>query len=143
MNVYENIDRILKEKRMSRRRLARLAGIKETTLAACFARRPEHFPLKYALAIADVLDVNVEELYGHSIDVTPQMVDIPTKIHYIPPEDRRDEFIIKQVISMNDEDKREQMLLEIFDMLNPKGQNELIKRAFEMSQIREYMRKEE
>lgn len=139
MNVYDNIDRILKEKRMSRRRLARLAGIKETTLAACFARRPEHFPLKYALAIADVLDVNVEELYGHSIAITPPTIEMPTKIHHITP---GDEIIKQAMAAVSDEDKREQMLLEVFDMLNPRGQSELIKRGYEMSQIDEYSRKD-
>ena len=64
MTIYDNIDALLKEKHMSRRKLARLARINETTLAACFSRRPEHFPSKYAIAIARVLDVDVAALYG-------------------------------------------------------------------------------
>jgi lambda repressor-like predicted transcriptional regulator len=66
MTVYENIDKHIKARGISRRELARRAGIKETTLAACFARRPEHFPLKYGRAIAEVLDVDLDELYGYA-----------------------------------------------------------------------------
>lgn len=42
---------------MSRRKLARMADIPETTLASIFTRRPKQFPQKYLEKIADVLEV--------------------------------------------------------------------------------------
>lgn len=57
MTVYDRIDMILKERRISRRKLARKTGIPESTLASAFVRRPEHFPAKYIQAIANALDV--------------------------------------------------------------------------------------
>ena len=62
MTVYDRIDRILKEKNLSRRKLARLAGIPETTLASAFSRKPEHFPNKYLISIAAALEVDPGEL---------------------------------------------------------------------------------
>jgi len=144
MSVYDNIDSILKEKRMSRRRLARLAGIKETTLQACFARRPEHFPLKYAMAIAEVLDVDIANLYGTSYRNVPGLVELIESapadpvIHHVNPKQPS-----LQPGYLSKEAQQEQMLLEVFDMLNPNGQAELIKRAYEMSQISNYAKKPE
>ena len=83
MTVYENIDMCLAQRGISRRQLARMAGIKETTLASCFARRPEHFPLKYGKAIAKVLGVDVDELYSYSstnILNSPQVLHANTKV---------------------------------------------------------------
>ena len=78
MTVYENIDKLIKARGISRRELARMAGIKETTLAACFSRRPEHFPLKYGRAIAAVLDVDLDELYGHTAKNIMQSPEVAT-----------------------------------------------------------------
>lgn len=62
MTIYDRIDMILKERKISRRKLARQTGIPESTLASAFVRRPEHFPTKYIQAIAAALDVSWQEL---------------------------------------------------------------------------------
>lgn len=66
MTVYERIDDLLFERGMSRRELARQAGIKETTLASVFARRPEVFPTRYLKPIAKVFGLQWEELAGYA-----------------------------------------------------------------------------
>lgn len=64
MTPYERIDEILNSRQLSRRALARLAGIKETTLAGLFARKPEVFPDKYLDAISKALNVSKAYLQG-------------------------------------------------------------------------------
>lgn len=64
MTVYERIDAILAERGISRRKLARMAGIKEATLGSIFAKRPEPFPRKYIASIASALNVSVSYLDG-------------------------------------------------------------------------------
>lgn len=64
MTIYDRIDKILKERQLSRRALARLAGIKETTLAGLFARKPDVFPKKYIEAISGALNVSEAYLEG-------------------------------------------------------------------------------
>lgn len=65
MTVYEKIDNLLYQRGMSRRELARKAGIKETTLASVFARQPENFPIRYLKPIAEVLGVHWNDLAGY------------------------------------------------------------------------------
>ena len=64
MTIYDRIDEILRERQLSRRALARLAGIKETTLAGLFARKPDVFPEKYIDAISNALNVSSSYLQG-------------------------------------------------------------------------------
>lgn len=65
MTVYERIDNLLYQRGMSRRELARKAGIKETTLSSVFARQPENFPIRYLKPIAEVLGVHWNDLAGY------------------------------------------------------------------------------
>ena len=120
MSVYSNIDYILTEKKMSRRKLAQMANIKETTLAACFARRPEHFPLKYAKAISEVLGVGLDTIYGWTTDTCGNTT--PAGFH-------------------NDigNQSRERILLETFWKMNRVGQNTLIDRATEMLEVKKFV----
>lgn len=67
MTIYERIDQYRAEKKLSRRKLARLAGINENTFAAMFMRKPAQFPEKYLQAIAEVLGVSVYELKGFKV----------------------------------------------------------------------------
>ena len=68
MTVYERIDRLLRERGMSRRKLAHQAGINETTLASIFARRPKEFPYKNLLKVSMALGVSCEWLENGSED---------------------------------------------------------------------------
>ena len=64
MDTYERIDELLKERHMSRRKLAQIAGININTMSALFMRRPETFPPKYLEKIAAALNVPVTEFTG-------------------------------------------------------------------------------
>lgn len=123
-NIYENIDRLLKERHMSRRKLARLAGIKETTLASAFVQRPEHFPRERAERIAEVLHVSVKDLYGSHRDTELQKM-----IEVLGSED------ILQVLRAK--------LVENFNQLNFTGQMTLLQISSEMREIRTYSTTEE
>ena len=56
--VYDRIDELLKQKGLSRRKLAELSGINPSTLGALFARRPVPLPDKYLNPIAEALGVD-------------------------------------------------------------------------------------
>lgn len=119
MSIYDNIDRLLEERHMSRRKLARLAGIKETTLASAFSNRPEHFPRERAEKIAEVLEVPVEELYDdHHVSALQKMIES------LGTED------ILQVMRSK--------LVESFNRLNFTGQMTLLQIASEMRGIETY-----
>lgn len=56
--VYDKIDELIKQKDISRRKLAMLAGINISTMSALFARRPVPLPDKYLSPIAEALGVD-------------------------------------------------------------------------------------
>ena len=74
LTVYDRIDMILKERRISRRKLARKTGIPESTLASAFVRRPEHFPAKYIQAIAEALDIPLNSLSANMNDLAQEWI---------------------------------------------------------------------
>lgn len=150
MSVYENIDRIIKEKRISRRKLARMAGINETTLASCFARRPEHFPSKYAVAIAKVLHVPVWELYDTQPTMVPisEAISVAKALHGATPDELRkglneleekhlDIWIrARQAVNAYMKEDIEAGLwrfLKAYKLLNDDGREQAIKRVEEMT----------
>ena len=119
MTIYEKIDKLLEEQHMSRRELARRAGIKETTLAAAFARRPEHFPLKFAKPISEVLGVSLDTLYGRALGSYGDTIGEAFK-------------------NAGDPEARKRILLEVFEQMNANGQNTLIERAKDMLEVKRY-----
>ncbi len=56
--VYDKIDELLKQKGLSRRKLAMQAGITTSNMSALFARRPVPLPDKYLNPIAAALGVD-------------------------------------------------------------------------------------
>lgn len=67
MDIYDRIDNVLKQKKISRRKLAELAGINVNTMSSLFARRPSNFPRQYLNQIAEVLDITPAALEGYGI----------------------------------------------------------------------------
>lgn len=63
-SVYDRIDAILKQRRISRRKLAEMAGINVNTMSAIFARKAEPLADKYLDPIAEALEVPKTELLG-------------------------------------------------------------------------------
>ena len=57
--VYDKIDELLRERGMSRRQLAKQAGITTSNMSALFMRKPVPLKEKYIRAIAEALDVDL------------------------------------------------------------------------------------
>lgn len=70
MNVYERIDSILKERHMSRRKLAELAGIPPTSLQSAFSREVDDISALMLRKIAAILGVTTDYLLGGTVSKT-------------------------------------------------------------------------
>lgn len=157
MRIYDRIDEILAEKKMSRRKMARLAGIPETTIASAFTRKPERFPIEYIVKIAKALEIPWQELVAgtdvervtaiamdsamkcysvgnriflNGIDVTEKYKERLGQLH-----SRQNAFILPP------DTVRE--LSEYFEMLNDEGQTEAVKRVEELTQIPKYQKRQD
>lgn len=69
--LYDNIDRLLKEKYMTRRQLAIEIGMHPGTMSTAFIRRSTMFRPQTLEKIADALGVTPEELKAPHVDVRP------------------------------------------------------------------------
>lgn len=129
MTVYDKIDEILKMKHMSRRKMAHAAGIPESTISSLFIRRPDRFPLEYALKIANVLQVNWAELLG----VYPY--DDTSKEELTPEEQKE---IFNHMTSSAQRIKWDRNMSDFFYRLNEIGRQEAIKRVEELTCLSQY-----
>lgn len=66
-STYDKIDELLKERKMSRRKLAQKAGINVNTMSALFAKKPDVLPDKYLNPIAEVLEVSPTTLRASNL----------------------------------------------------------------------------
>lgn len=66
MDMYDRIDELLKEKNISRRKLAIMAGVPPTTLQSAFSRKTVNLSHDTIKKIADALGVPVADLAGWS-----------------------------------------------------------------------------
>lgn len=64
MDIYSNIDKLLEQKKLSRRKLAMLAEIPPTTLQSAFSRKTENLSFDTIKRIANVLEVTPFDLMG-------------------------------------------------------------------------------
>jgi transcriptional regulator with XRE-family HTH domain len=64
MDIYDRIDALLKEKGISRNKLAELTRIPSSTISTAFMRRTKKFSVFNTQKIADVLGVTWHELIG-------------------------------------------------------------------------------
>lgn len=97
MDFYENLDRILAEKHMSRRQMALQAGISESTISAAFRRRTAKFSAENIIKIASTLNVPLDRLIGKEAaasvfwqsfkDKKAEEITLPAE-HSILPEER-------------------------------------------------------
>lgn len=68
MDTVDRIDEILRERGISRRRMAQMIRVPSSTFARLFSQpHPEHVPYKIGLKIAQVLQIDPNEIYGNSI----------------------------------------------------------------------------
>lgn len=149
MDIYDNIDRLLKERHMSRRQLAIAAGIPEASLASAFNRRSKNFPSERLKKIATVLNVLPSEI-DPSINALFQIrrvqnrtvADINEQIdHYNYLMQIRSEFVEEDFLpNFRDEMVTGNLytaLAAIF-ALNAEGQKKAIEYLFDLNKIYEY-----
>lgn len=127
MDIYDRIDDILKEKNLSRRKLAIMAGIPPTTLQSAFSRKTVNLPVDTIKRIADALGVPVSDLAGWSFfdELHPDMAN----------EVNLYEQVVKQYGSGVAE------LLELFADLNEDGQAKAIAALSDLTLIEKYQKK--
>ena len=116
--IYDNIDKLLKERGMSRRQLAIKAGIGEGTISTAFTRRSTMFHPRNLQKIADVLDVTIEDLIAEPVTVTTLGKIDKSRLHDIG--------VIKHIID------------EAFSKLNMHGKIIAMERIKELTQIPSY-----
>lgn len=76
MDMYDRIEQILKERGLSRRQLAKIAGIPPTTLQSALERR-KNLTVEMAISLATALNIDVNWLInGYTLDERRQaMID--------------------------------------------------------------------
>jgi transcriptional regulator with XRE-family HTH domain len=77
MSVYNKIDKILRERNMSRRQLALKIGVPPSTLASSFSRQAG-MSAQTLIKIASALDKNVEDFFDDESDLKETQALIPT-----------------------------------------------------------------
>ena len=120
MTPCERIDSILKERGMSRRKLAIQAGVPMSTLQCALARNG-NLSLDLLLPISDELGVSVQYLSG--ADELPQMT----------PEELQEQW------DMMPTDEKIRILL---DGLNEKGKKKVLERLEELAELPKYQKGE-
>lgn len=79
-DVYEVIDALRKQRNLTGKKLAEMAGMPTTTLATIMGRKPAAIPKKYLVALAEALGVRWHELLNVSENEYPDGVKIPSKL---------------------------------------------------------------
>lgn len=120
MTPCERIDSILKERGMSRRKLAIQAGVPMGTLQCALARNG-NLSLDLLLPISDVLGVSVQYLSG--ADELPQMT----------PEELQEQWNMMSI------DEKIRIFL---DGLNENGKKKVLERLEELAELPKYKRGE-
>ena len=138
MTICERIDSILKEKGISRRKLAIKAGISPSSFQTAMQRNTS-LSLDMILPIADVLGVSVGYLYSGDDKIG---MNNPFWKYTIGSEVWNNGFI---ETSFDDVYRKQQAYLaermrQAFNELNEEGQLEACKRVEQMSDTKEYRR---
>lgn len=145
---YELLDDILRDKGMSRRKLAQLAGISENTLSAAFRRRSKNFPIENVQKIASVLNIEWWKLmgwteYGHMVYGLP--VNSPEEIEKISYRiwGKPAQIVHYKDGIQIDDNTHMQLIKEEMEKLNDNGQQEAVRQVSLLTKIPEYQRKPE
>ena len=148
--IYDNIDRLLKEKRMSRRQLAIMAGIGEGTMSTAFTRRSTMFHPTNLQKIAAALDVTIEELTREQPQISPLgMIDgVPTAFINPAPgtfyfSEDGTQRISAHAISEDECNEAMYSMIDAFDTLNPAGMLIAAEQVKLLANKDEYKRKQE
>lgn len=156
---FERLDRLLRERGISRRKLAQEVDINENTMGTAFKRK-SGLGSDDVLRIAKYLEVSPYYLEGYDVTATPlqklpgYLIAEVTKDGQrigetrIIPSDMADEEIIEEVLDDEEiqirEFKRETLsptvarILNAMELLNKQGQFEAVKRVEELTEIPRY-----
>lgn len=140
MTIYEYLDSILKERRMSRRKLALAAGIPPSTLQSAFERKGK-MSLDMLASIANVLQLSLPEekklyqTFGYEVDFVEES------------EDDKELFdeVFSDLISEREKKNTEyenylSEMAEAYSKLNSEGQHVAVERVQELTEIKKYQK---
>ena len=137
---YKKIDSILKEKGMSRRQLAKKIGMSPNTLTSAFVRESEKsFSMEAANKIADILNVNLEDIVKFDIEHDVTLVNLAPSEND-PDYSAKQELALKFINSLRARRREEQFetMRIYFDWLNEKGRDKAIEMILMLSKIDDY-----
>ena len=126
---FDRLNEILKEKHISRRKLAMAVGIPESTMSTAFSRQSGLSP-EAVKKIADFLGVSYEYLQGWN------SIEDETKLYmkYFFPEHDNSFSLSLALI----DDLTKGRLINAYGKLNRAGQMEAVKRIEELTEIPRY-----
>lgn len=136
---YDRIDELLKEKGISRRQLARMLEISESTFTSAFIRNSrKSFSIEMASAIAGILGVELGEIAA--LETRPAaMGEIPeTEVDYL----QKMTALSEGVFRLREGNEAKLRMRDIMDQLTPEGQKKALELAALLLHVPEYRRGE-
>lgn len=151
---YDRLDAILKERGISRRKLALELGINENKMSTAF-KRHSGLTVNEVILIADYLSVDYYYLEGWNLEpdesgnlryVKEGMVIAPgyhDPRQVTPEEKNRSIRRFEEFVEFDETGKRRSEMNQDFNKLNKTGQVEAVKRVKELTEISRYTKQDE
>lgn len=130
---FDRLDRILKSRGLSRRKLAIAVGILPGTMSTAFSRK-SGLSSEDVLKIAEYLDISPYYLEGWAEDERAEDITAEQSFRLMG----EDLETITRLAAYDD--RQRQRLNAAFDKLNATGQHEAVKRVEELTEIPRYTR---
>lgn len=140
MTSVEKIDSIIKDRHISRRKLAIMAKIPPSTLQSAMTRGEIH-NVVFLSKIASALGISAEDLYGDEVLAHPSLNKFAESFaDKLDPDTMRvDENGVVGFVKKQEDPKRaEDTLIGHFQKLNPKGQLVALDRMEELAEHPRY-----
>lgn len=134
---FDRLDYVLKEKGMSRRKLALAVGINPGTMSTAFMRK-SGLSADDTLKIADFLRVSPYYLEGKTND--PLYTIVPIPFSSLDPDEQKRYLEWSRSFEARHEAEKKTQLIQAFNQLNDDGQSEAVNRVEEMTHIPKYMK---
>ena len=130
---FDRLDRILKSRGLSRRKLAIAVGILPGTMSTAFSRK-SGLSSEDVLKIAEYLGVSPYYLEGWAEDEHASNISQEQAVHLMG----EDLETLNRLAAYDDQQQNRQRLDTAFDKLNQTGQHEAVKRVEELTEIPRY-----
>lgn len=131
MDFYAQVDKLLKEQKMSRRQLAIKTGIPESTMSTAFMRKSLRFSELNKEKIAAALGVPWWELAGLPVEE----IDGQKRVRRL---DLEEKMLANYEKFHGKEAKRREALLSHYEQLNDDGQEKAVERVAELAEVPRY-----